>query len=260
MFPFKNSQQLNKHIQFNVEKIIKQNNNLINNVNLLITKNNDLMERLKNKNKNMNSNNIELLENFILSISNIPYYIEIIPSNDITINNPVGNTLYKYFIVNDIDILKVTIDDIQINTKKNLLGFINDSWLYITIPNLLNSNKINLLKLGDETIQIHHNFSAKIDLVQVIKIFNNTVYINIYGENLFSFSKVYISYLENNYNVFIKDFITNEDYTCIRCLYYMNPKLRPILNHKVYIINYEVSCKSYAFEVNNVTNLFDVDE
>lgn len=256
MFPFKNSQQLNKHIQINVENLIKQNNNLINNVNLLITKNNDLMERLKNK----NNNNNELLENFILSISNNPFYIEIIPSNDITINNPIGNTLYKYFIVNDIDILKVTIDDIQLNTIKKLSGFINDSWLYITIPNLLNSNKINLLKIGDETIQIDHNFSAKIDLVQVIKIYNNTVYINIYGENLFSFSKVYISYLENNYNVFIKDFITNEDYTCIRCWYYMNPKLQPSLNHKVYIINYELSCKSYAFEVNNVINLFDEDK
>lgn len=242
-----NSQQSNNKLVTNLEELIKQNDVLINNVNLLT-------ERLKT------SNNTDFLEKFILYVSNNPFYTEIDPLKHIIIEVPRGNTLYKYFNVYNNDILKVTIDDIQVNTKGNFWGFINDRCLYLTIPNLLNNNKINLLKIGDETIQIYHNFIPKIDLVQVFNISNNNmVYINIYGENLFSFSKVYISYLENNYNVFVKDFTTNDDYTCIKCSYYIDPKIETMRSHKVYIINYDLSSKSYMFEVQNITNIFNED-
>lgn len=240
MLSVTNSQELNNKLVTRLEELIKQNDVLINNVNLL-------SERLKP------SNNTEFLEKFILYVSNNHFYTEIEPLKHIIIEVPCGNTIYKYLNVHNNDILKVTIDDIQLNTKDNFWGFVNNNWLYLTIPNILNNNKINLLKIGNETIQIYHNFIPKIDLVQVFNLSNNNmVHINIYGENLFSFSKVYISYLE------VKDFATNDDYTCIKCSYHVDPNIETSTSHKVYIMNYDLSSKTYMFEVQNITNIFNV--
>jgi cell division protein FtsB len=286
---FKNSQQINRQLTNNVEKLATQNSNLIKHINSLNAnikdlseelnslnaknsdlskelnslnaKNNDLSKELNSLNANNKDLSKELLETFILYVSNNSFYIDIQLSKIITIDVPRGNTICKYLNLPNINIIDITLDNIQLNNnKQNFLGFMINDCLYLTIPNILNSNKLNLLKIGDEIIQIYHNFTPKIELVQVIKITNtNIIYINIYGENLFLFSKVYISYLENNYNVFIKKFTTNNDYTCIRCSYHMDVSLNPTLNHKVYIVNYDLSSISYSYEVKNSINMFSYD-
>jgi hypothetical protein len=261
---------MNKFLATNVESLNKQKASLIKTIHSLnhkintlnekcdtlmiqISNNDKLPTQISNNDKlpTQISNNDKLVDKFIECITNNTFYQELSSFKDITLNNPQGNIMCKYLDVPDLDITSVMIDDIQLNDNNiNFCGVIINNCLYLNIPHLINNNYINLLKIGDKHVQIYHNFTPIINSIVVTKINNTNVNIAIYGENLFSFSKVYLSYIDSNYNVFITKLTTNADYTCIRCSYHVDMSVKLSETHKLYIVNYDLTSTTKRFTVN----------
>ena len=229
------------------------NNNYLDKYNELLYKYNTLTKQISINSELTNhiSSNNELLDKFIECITHSTFYEDLSLVTTISLSNPQGNILCKYVYENDIDITTVTIDGIQLNNNNiNFRGFNVNKCLYLNIPHLINNNYCNLLRIGDKEISIYHKFNPIINSVVVTRVCNKTVSLAIYGENLFTFSKVYLSYIDSNYNVLITKLTTNSDYTCIRCSYNVDTSLDLCNNHKLYVVNYDFTSKTNRFVVN----------